>query len=170
MKYQIIDNFLSLDDFETLEKEFKCIFWQLNQYVADVNEKQEFKDSNWNWYLTHIIYDQNVPLSQHYSLVHNLFGSKFNDLDIFKTWIRIKVNLYPSTLEVNEHQPHTDYDYSQKSAVFSLNTCDGFTKMHDGTKIESIKNRLVLFDSSLPHNSSTTSNSKFRMNINFNWF
>ena len=55
-------------------------------------------------------------------------------------------------------------------AVFSLNTCDGFTSLDDGTKIESIENRLLLFDSNKPHASSTCTNAKARFNMNFNYF
>ena len=38
-----------------------------------------------------------------------------------------------------EHDLHTDYDYSNNGAVFSINTCDGYTKFEDGTKIKPIK-------------------------------
>ena len=31
-------------------------------------------------------------------------------------------------------------------AIFSLNTCDGYTKFKDGTKVESVANRIVIFD------------------------
>jgi hypothetical protein len=57
-----------------------------------------------------------------------------------------------------------------KYTVFSLNTCDGFTSLEDGTKIESIENRLLLFDSNKPHASSTCTNAKARFNMNFNYF
>jgi hypothetical protein len=49
-------------------------------------------------------------------------------------------------------------------------TCDGFTSLDDGTKIESIENRLLLFDSNKPHASSTCTNAKARFNMNFNYF
>ena len=42
--------------------------------------------------------------------------------------------------------------------------------MHNGTKIDSVANRMVFFDGSQLHNSSTTSNAKERYNINFNFY
>ena len=41
--------------------------------------------------------------------------------------------------------------------------------LEDGTKVDSVANRLLLFNSSLNHNSSTTTNAKGRYNININY-
>ena len=83
--------------------------------------------------------------------------------------MRALVKFYPYTETVHEHSPHVDYPFSNYGAVFSLNTCDGFTRLSDGTKVESVENRMVFFDSSKPHNSSTTSNASGRFNINLNF-
>ena len=45
-----------------------------------------------------------------------------------KSLLRIKINFYPNTHEVVEHTSHIDYDFSHTAAIFSLNTCDGYTK------------------------------------------
>ena len=83
--------------------------------------------------------------------------------------LRVKANMYPSTDKIFEHAPHVDYDYSVKGAILSLNTCDGFTRLEDGTKVDSVANRMLFFDSSRPHNSSTTTNVQTRINININY-
>ena len=41
--------------------------------------------------------------------------------------------------------------------------------MEDGTKIDSVENRLLIFDGIRFHNSSSTTNAKGRYNINFNF-
>ena len=88
-----------------------------------------------------------------------------------RTMIRIKCNLYPATQnKVKEHEMHTDFPFSNKGAILSLNTCDGYTKLKDGTKVNSVENRLLLFDAGNPHCSSTCTNKKARFNINFNYF
>lgn len=87
-----------------------------------------------------------------------------------KSLIRVKGNFYPRTCKVEEHIPHHDYDFPHKGAIFFLNTCDGFTRLNDGTKIESVENRMLLFDPSEPHNSSSCSDEKARFNVNFNYF
>jgi len=50
-----------------------------------------------------------------------------------------------------------------------MNTCDGYTLFEDGTKIESIANRLVTFPNGMKHTGTSTTNASFRMVINFNY-
>ena len=87
-----------------------------------------------------------------------------------KTLIRVKINSYTKEDKLIEHDLHTDYDYSNNGAIFSINTCDGYTKLEDGTKIESVANRMLFFDASKPHCSTNTTNQARRVNINFNYF
>ena len=65
---------------------------------------------------------------------------------------------------------HNDMSYSQFGCILSLNTCDGYTKLKDGTKIDSVANRVLLFDPSEEHCSTTTTNVSARININLNYF
>ena len=65
---------------------------------------------------------------------------------------------------------HIDYPYLHKIAVLYINSCDGYTKFEDGTKIDSIANRMLIFDGDTMHTSSTTTNEIARCNINFNYF
>ena len=50
-----------------------------------------------------------------------------------------------------------------------MNTNDGYTKFEDGTKVESVANRMVTFPNSMKHTGTTTSNSEYRLVINFNY-
>jgi hypothetical protein len=86
-----------------------------------------------------------------------------------KALIRTKINLYPNTETLHEHPMHTDYDFSHSAAILSLNTCDGYTKLKDGTKIDSVANRILFFDGSEEHCSTTTTNVPARINININF-
>ena len=60
-----------------------------------------------------------------------------------KCLLRIKANFFPNTETLREHSMHVDYDFSHSGALLSLNTCDGYTKLKDGTKINSIANRVL---------------------------
>lgn len=174
MKTEIIDNFLSEEEFYTF-KNLIVYSKEFPFYISDIvafpkNTIEASKENRyWDSYIAHTVYDNDVPHSDSYNLFSNIFIKKFKEMGIFKSLLRIKVNYYPATEEVKEHHQHVDADYESYGAVYSLNTCDGFTRLYDGTKIESIQNRIVFFDSSKPHNSSTTSNSKGRYNINFNF-
>ena len=90
-------------------------------------------------------------------------------MNIFHSLLRIKGNFYPHTETLREHTGHQDYLFSHTGALYSLNTCNGFTKLYDGTEIPSVANRILIFDSSTIHNSSTTTNAAGRFNINFNF-
>ena len=110
-----------------------------------------------------------MPQNEIYPNICNLFIPRFQHIANFKTMIRIKMNAFPYTNVVKEHERHVDFSYEHIGAVFSLNTCDGYTKFSDGTKVESIANRIVFFDASKYHQSTTTSNAKLRYNMNFNF-
>ena len=64
---------------------------------------------------------------------------------------------------------HTDMEFSHTAAVLSLNTCDGYTKLADGTKVDSVENRIIFFDAGKAHCSTTTTNAKARFNIIVNY-
>lgn len=169
MDYEIIDNFLSDQEFKKVKSEFvdSEVEWYYNSAVSSAEE--DGCNNYWNWYFTHSVYYFDVPQSSKYNLLDKIFKYKFHKRSPFRSWIRIRANWYPFTPDIKEHQPHSDYIFDHNSAVFSLNTCDGFTRMSNGDIINSVENRLVIFNGKEIHNSSTTSNSKYRMNINFNW-
>ena len=50
-----------------------------------------------------------------------------------------------------------------------LNTCDGYTVFKNGEKVESVANRYIEFDSNLMHSGTSTTDSKRRVVINFNY-
>ena len=84
--------------------------------------------------------------------------------------MRVKANLQTYTPELVINDWHTDMDYGNKTAIYYVNTCDGYTEFEEtGQKVESIRNRIVIFDGSMRHRGTTTTNSKIRMLINFNY-
>ena len=137
--------------------------------VSNVENFGSSVEENWSWYMINMLYSMDSPQSEICSKIYQMFVPKFKQLVNFKTMIRIKINAYPYTNIVKEHKKHIDFNYEHIGAVFSLNSCDGYTKFSDGTKVESVANRIVFFDASKSHQSTTTSNSKLRYNINFNF-
>lgn len=172
MSYKVVDNFLNTTEFKHLQSliigntDFN---WNITTNVANRGTDKDYdnnlEDQLWNWYGIHPVY-ATIPLSPHFETIAGIFCSKFD----IKSLIRIKINFYPYTTKIQEHAKHQDFLFSHSAAVFSLNTCDGFTRMANGDKVDSVENRIVFFDASEYHNSSTTSNQKGRYNINFNYF
>ena len=161
----IIDNLLPEDQLRFLQE---AVMWNdnISFQLHDVVATNQEKDSLDNWYGIHLIYGDHRPLSQHFDEIQAIFK---NHLPDFATWIRIKINFYPHTSEIYEHQQHSDCKFSHGAAIYCLNTCDGYTRIGEDTTIESVENRLYLFDGSIPHNSTTTTNAKGRFNFNFNY-
>ena len=164
-KVEVVDNFLPLNEFYNIRSIIVSADFPWH-YQGRVAVENMTEDQPWNWYQTHLVYVDNHARSKYYDKIAEIFLPKFEDL---KALIRIKANFYPNTETLREHLPHTDYEFEHTAAIFSLNTCDGFTRIKDDTKIESVKNRIVFFDGSTTHNSSTTTSDRVRWNLNFNY-
>ena len=82
----------------------------------------------------------------------------------------IRDSLYTRTEKKETHPSHIDFDFEHKGAIFYINTNNGLTILEDDTEIKSIANRLLLFDSTKPHRSTSCTDEKYRMNININYF
>ena len=171
MDLKVIDNFLHKNDFEMLVNNTinRNDGHQIQFRIVSNVENFGAIEENWSWYMINMLYLKDTPQNEICGKIYEMFVPKFKELANFKTMIRIKINAYPYTNVVKEHKKHIDFDYFNIGAVFSLNTCDGYTKFADGTKVESIANRIVFFDASKKHQSTTTSNAKLRYNINFNF-
>ena len=84
---------------------------------------------------------------------------------------RVKANLYPCDTTFYEHTPHHDNTWEDaKGALFMVNTCNGYTRLHDGTKMHSVGNRMVFFRPHLNHSSTNTTDQRCRVTVNFNYF
>lgn len=163
MTYQIIDNFLDEEEFLKIKSSIlnPHFSWSLTTYVSDLEENLKTTSS---YYFTHLFYsgffiDPNCQV----------FSKLLDQLDC-KSLIRIKANLYPSTENIEYHDKHIDYDFEHRGAIFYLKTNNGYTIVEDDIKVESIANRILLFDPSKPHNSTTCTDDKCRVNVNFNYF
>ena len=116
-------------------------------------------------FFVHIFHDNNRINSNYFDLVKPILS-----LLNIKALIRAKANLYPGENILKEHEEHKDQEFNHCSMLFSLNTCNGYTKFYNGEKVNSIENRAVFFDGSIVHRSTNCSDEKIRMNINFNYF
>ena len=167
MKYEVIDNFLDEEYFDSLVTLFTDKDKRGNDvmpwfFQSSISHDNVVEDKL--FYMTHLVYLNNIPKSSHYDRLIPLL-KKLGE----RSLIRIKANLYPNTHILHEHPMHVDENFSHSAAILSLNTCDGYTKLKDGTTIDSIANRVLLFDASEEHCSTTTTNDYARFNININY-
>ena len=159
----ILDNYLSEHEFkQKLQNNIvgnQNLLWNHGTKIASYEETIEES------YFTHTIYDDFRSFSPLWGILKDIVV-KFPD---FKTILRAKVNLYPKQQKIVEHPSHVDQNFPAKGAILYLNTCDGFTRIGEDTIVESVENRLLLFDSSKPHNSTSTTTPPGRFNINVNY-
>lgn len=165
--YKIIDNFLTKEEFEDIQcKILNPNFdWHLSPQVTDIFEEDQFSIQA-SYYFVHEFFRAG---SYHIDPEVKIFSPILNKIQC-KSLIRIKANLYPSTESIFHHKDHIDYDYSHRGAIFYLNSNDGYTILENDIEIESIENRLLLFDPNKIHRSTTCTNSKCRINVNLNFF
>jgi hypothetical protein len=174
--YEIIDDALDYKQFENV-KNYICsssFSWYFQNTVAYLDGHSELVKEPltelqqiYNDMYIHTIYADHLLNTTHE--VWETIEPIINMLKI-KSLIRIKVNSYPRTSEIIHHKNHFDFPFEHKGALFYVNDCDGLTVLEDGTEIENVANRLLLFDASKSHHSTTTTNKSRRLNINFNYF
>ena len=171
MDYQVYDNVLSKKDLNTMQEVMlgPDFPWYFNNHKVSKNivfpEDVEIHD----YQFTHTFYKNFAPYSQYIELINPLL-EYINPSAI----LRIKANLTTPTKTRIDYGFHTDYDvnkqtFSGKTAVFYLNTNDGLTIFKDGPEINSIENRLLVFDSKLLHTGTSATNIKNRSVINLNY-
>jgi hypothetical protein len=162
MKYKIIDNFLDDASFKNIKSQMLGSYfpWFYNDMKTD------YLESLYNFQFTHVFYDNYKPNSNMFDLLTPLI-QKIKPSAL----IRIKANLTPVTDNVIVYDYHVDYnDINCKTAIFYLNTNNGSTIFKNGTKINSLENRFVCFDSELLHTGTSCTDEKIRCVININYY
>ena len=161
MDKKIIDNFLPQDYLVHLQRMMldHNFPWLYNAEVANRGEVND------HFYFTHNLFDNYKPTSS----IFEEFIPFFKQLEM-NALIRARGLLYTNQGRQIVHEKHTDFRFPHKTAVFYMNTNNGYTEFEDGTKVESVENRIVFFDGSRLHNSSTCTDQKIRVVISVNYF
>lgn len=162
MTYEIIDDFLNQEDFDKIKNIMinPNFPWILVPSVT--NEKENLQTSA-SYYFSHQFW-----LGFDIKPKAQIFAPILNQIEC-RAVIRIKGNLYPSTETIVHHIDHIDYEFPHRGAIFYLNTNNGLTVV-DGKEVKSVENRLLLFDPTVFHHSTTCTDDKCRINVNFNYF
>ena len=168
MSLRVIDNVLSPYHFNTI--------------------KSTMMGDNFGWYFTDGI--SVIPQFRRFQFIHNFYSTGFRNsqscdlvspiLNYLNTdrkskelrIVRIKANLNTRTLFHRRSGFHTDFSEAgpHTTAIYYVNTNNGYTLFKTGKKVKSVENRLVVFDSTLEHQGITCTDEKIRVVINFNYF
>ena len=159
---KIKDNFLVKKDLTQLENLIYNNFpWYLN--------KEQVTGADDCCWLSHILYDEDEPKSDSYKPLINIFNNYLPQL----TLVRVFVNLLlrQETPSISAFHRDCDFDYTEKmtTAIFYLNTNNGATEFKDGDRIDSIRNRLVMFPTNTLHRAVGQTDVATRIVFNFNF-
>lgn len=164
MKHDIVNNFLTPEEFNPISKLLlsSTFEWYYTSSVAHRDSTVEKKSRYFA--MTHMFYINHQFRSSYAELLQPVLKRLSP-----KALLRIKANLFPSSSSLHTYPFHTDYSYSHKTAIYTINTNNGYTIFKDRTKIESKDNQMLFFDGSIPHASTTCTDQQIRINIGFNY-
>ena len=162
---QVRDNFLTHTEYEALYNVFgdQDVNWYYNDFINSPMDD----DSDYNFQFVHPIYHYNK--SETKSPYKKLIDPILSKLNV-ETLLRLKFNMNIRTKEIIESNFHVDLDLNTyKIAIFYLNSNDGYTLFECGRKIESVANRVAIFDGKLKHCGTSCTNQKNRIVLNINY-
>lgn len=164
MSIKILDNYLNQDEFNKIKNIFidnEKFPWHYTPGIAypdEVKKTDRFQFFN-------LMYRNDIGVkSDCYASLMPLLN-KINPKEV----LRVKANLGTRTSTHIEGGMHTDSKIKHTTAIFYLNTNNGYTKFEDGTMVDSIANRLIVFDSSLLHSGFSQTDKNVRCVINLNY-
>ena len=167
--FKVIDNFLDKESFLKLQYEllFSRNFPWYFQDMKDLEYVDKKNESDLNQaQFTHVIYSDHKPNSEWFPVIQPLL----NKLKV-KSLITIKANIIPYSPKFYEGYFHRDTALSCLSAIYYVNTNNGYTRFEkNNKKVESKENRIVIFDSHLNHRGTNTTDQKKRVVLNTNYF
>jgi hypothetical protein len=166
MSIRIIDNFLSDEEYSTLKENMKSLRWEYSHNVTGEHGHTTKCEDKYDWQMVHYFYLHPFNISDQYNIVNSII-QKINPIVLY----RAKMNLNPVTSEHIEHGFHTDsypveHAKKFKTAVYYINTNNGYTKFDNGEEVKSQANRLVIFPGDMLHTGSTCTDQKNRLVLN----
>ena len=154
---EIIDNFLPEDEFKSLQSVILSTYFPWN-YIG----RQSYEETDDSFQFQHTFYREGESPVFYYKREIETILEKLGG-----TLIRAKAVLTPKTENPRFSGFHIDYP-NMTTATYYLNTNNGYTEFIDGSRVESISNRMLIFDSNLEHQGVTCTDEKIRVLINFN--
>ena len=161
MKIKEIPDFLPKEDYDLLyyhiitNKSFPWYFQPSRAYKHESDITQ--------FHFSHIFLREGVRDSDQIHLVKPTL-TKLTMTPI----IRCNMVLTTYSQEIIKSKFHTDYK-DCKTAIYYLNTCNGYTEFITGEKIYSQANKMVIFDSNIMHLGTSTSDARCRVVLNINY-
>ncbi len=157
----IVHNALSEPEFNNIKEIFYGydIHWSYNDGIVNTDNKSDFQ-------FVHLIFDHTK------AAYGPIWGSMLPIIEKItpSNIVRIKANLRTRTHKIENSDFHCDvWMPGALTAIYYVDTNNGYTEFKDGDKISSVANKLVVFRSNLPHQGTSCTDQNRRIVINFNF-
>ena len=166
---EIIDNAISEIDLKTIQDLMlsPAFPWYFNNHTIDEHTASD--DMN-DFQLCHNFYVNTNKYgyisSDHFKIIQPIIDKLGS-----RILIRVKANL--KTIAPKKDMIvgyHSDYDLKCTTAIFYVNTNNGYTIFEESQKkVECVENRLLIFPTELEHCGVSCTDNKQRVVINFNF-
>tara|TARA_B110000977_G_scaffold53202_1_gene72318 strand:+ start:860 stop:1369 length:510 start_codon:yes stop_codon:yes gene_type:complete len=163
LEYEVIDNFLDKAHFDTIKNtltSFDMPWFYRDNMTSD--------DENGMCYFTHNFFLKNIIYSSFFNLLEPL-------LDKLKiaSLIEVRANMTISKTDQYESSWHVDNPYeNSKTVILYLTTCNAKTMINvekEIIEIDSVENRLLIFNTNILHKMISATDTKRRIIINLNY-
>ena len=165
----VTDNFLGEEEFTTLRDQIFAFHFSWNFSGTVVYDDEEPSPGGFS----HVVYKYHAPASGLYNLLIPIITNQFK---IAALW-RVQINLLLRLPEPFYYQFHSDTEIDMEediaaqwtTSILYMNTNNGYTEFEDGTKVESVANRITTFPSVTRHRVVSQTDEQRRVVINFNY-
>ena len=154
---EVIDNFLPEEQFKMLRNILVSSYFPW--YYID---RQSYTSTENSFQFFHNFYREGDSPSEYYSIIQPCLEKLKGKLS------RAKAVLTPKSESSRCSGYHIDYK-DMKTSTYYINTNNGWTEFEDGGKVESVANRMLIFDSNLVLAGFSCTDQKTRILINFNY-
>ena len=162
-KYEVIDNFLDKEYFDTIKNTLASD--DMNWFYRD---NLTLDDENGMCYFTHNFFLKNTIYSPYFNLLEPLLGK----LEI-SALIEVRANMTISKADTYESSWHVDNPYTNsKTVILYLTTCNAKTMLNvenEIIEIDSVENRILIFNTNISHKMISATDTKRRIIINLNY-
>ena len=159
---QIIDNFLPISELKKVQNTF------LTGRGVWTFTPQPYKDGipQERTQFVHMLWDPIWGIVTSYGEIGTFFLEKLTP----RVLLRMKANLQLKDSKIYEDPLHVDFENIESTtSIFYVNTCNGYTYFEDGSRVNSVENRLVTFPTKTLHGGANCTDQDCRIVINLNY-
>ena len=163
---KVIDDFLPEEEFNTIQNVMMSSYFKWYYNAITVYDTDQYRNNlNDRGQLTHTFLKEGMEeISDDISILNPMFYKLGVDY-----LYRAKANMRMRTDTIELSQYHIDPYENCMTSIYYINTNDGYTQFEDGSRIDSVANRMVSFYYNIKHAGTSCTNQKTRVVLNLNY-